>query len=84
MAQFEADRVPADQVAGARAVAVELPRRWQAHLAMTIRDQGRFRAMRAVGRLPASFDFDVDRSAGALLAGVQGDVALLTGEAASL
>ncbi|MFD4769299.1 hypothetical protein [Streptomyces niveus] len=40
MAQFEADRVPADQVAGARAVAVELPRRWRAHLAMTIRDQG--------------------------------------------
>ncbi|MFE3590595.1 hypothetical protein ACFXOY_24130 [Streptomyces niveus] len=69
--------MPADQVANARAVTVEPLRRWQAHPAMAIRDQGGA----AVGQMPASFD--VDRSAGALLAGVQGDGALLTGEAAS-
>ncbi|MFE5664979.1 hypothetical protein ACFQ7W_13735 [Streptomyces niveus] len=40
VAQFEAARVPDDQVAAARAVAVEPLRRWQAHLATAVRDQG--------------------------------------------
>lgn len=54
---------------GTRAVVSELMRKWQDQLADGIR------ALQNNGRLPASFD--VDTAAAALLAGVQGGVALL-------
>ncbi|MEU5087571.1 TetR family transcriptional regulator [Streptomyces sp. NPDC021356] len=54
---------------GARAVVVELMRRWQEHIADGIR------VLVRTGRLPEAFD--VDTAAAALLAGIQGGVALL-------
>jgi AcrR family transcriptional regulator len=54
---------------GARAIVTELLRTWQEHLAAGIR------ALQANGLLPAPFD--VDEAAAALLAGVQGGVAIL-------
>jgi AcrR family transcriptional regulator len=54
---------------GARAIVVELMRRWQESLAAGIR------ALQAAGRLPASVD--VDTRAAALLAGIQGGVSIL-------
>ncbi|MFD3525390.1 TetR/AcrR family transcriptional regulator [Streptomyces sp. NPDC058653] len=54
---------------GARAIVVEMLRQWQEHLAVGIR------SLRAAGHLPASFD--VDRSAAALLAGIQGGVSIM-------
>jgi AcrR family transcriptional regulator len=63
---------------GARAVVVRLLHEWQEHLA------GGMRALREGGLLPGSFD--VDASAAALLAGVQGGVSILlaTGETTHL
>jgi AcrR family transcriptional regulator len=63
---------------GARAIVVELMRRWQGSLAAGIR------ALQDAGHLPA--DLDVDRRAAALLAGLQGGVAILlsTGQASHL
>jgi len=63
---------------GARAIVVELMRRWQGSLAAGIR------AQQAAGRLPS--DLDVDTRAAALLAGIQGGVSILlsTGESAHL
>ncbi len=54
---------------GARAIVVELMRRWQDSLAAGIR------AMRDAGHVPASLD--VDHSAAALLAGIQGGASIL-------
>ncbi|MFC9845926.1 TetR/AcrR family transcriptional regulator [Streptomyces sp. NPDC060223] len=54
---------------GARAIVIELLRQWQESLAVGIR------ALQANGRLPA--DFDADTRAAALLAGLQGGVAIL-------
>ena len=54
---------------GARAVVIELMRRWQAGLAAGIR------ALQAAGHLPA--DLDVEDRAAALLAGTQGGVSIL-------
>ncbi|MFD5030573.1 TetR/AcrR family transcriptional regulator [Streptomyces sp. NPDC058220] len=54
---------------GTRAIVSALMREWQDHLA------GGIRALQSNGRLPHSFD--VDRTAAALLAGVQGGVAIL-------
>ena len=54
---------------GARAIVVELMRRWQASLAAGIR------ALQAAGHLPA--DLDVDQRAAALLAAIQGGVSIL-------
>ncbi|ROQ68279.1 TetR family transcriptional regulator [Streptomyces sp. 840.1] len=54
---------------GARAIVVELLRRWQESLAAGIR------ALRAAGELPA--DVDADTRAAALLAGIQGGVSIL-------
>ncbi|MFE4369109.1 TetR/AcrR family transcriptional regulator [Streptomyces sp. NPDC056835] len=54
---------------GARGIVTELLRRWQEYLAVGIR------AMQTAGCLPASFD--VDRSAAALLAGIQGGVSIM-------
>nr|WP_323746727.1 SDR family NAD(P)-dependent oxidoreductase [Catenulispora pinisilvae] len=54
---------------GARAVVIELMRRWQEYLAVGIR------ALRTAGHLPA--DLDVDERAAALLAAVQGGVMIL-------
>lgn len=54
---------------GAQAVVVELMRRWQEHIAEGIR------ALVRTGRLPDAFD--VDTASAALLAGIQGGVALL-------
>jgi AcrR family transcriptional regulator len=54
---------------GARAVVIELMRRWQADLA------GGISALRDGGHLPASFD--VDEAAAALLAGIQGGVTIM-------
>ena len=63
---------------GARAIVTELMRRWQASLA------GGIRALRDAGHLPGGLD--VDQRAAALLAGIQGGVAILqaTGQAAHL
>ncbi|GHJ40451.1 TetR/AcrR family transcriptional regulator [Streptomyces sp. TS71-3] len=63
---------------GARAIVIELMRRWQGSLATGIR------ALQDAGHLPA--DLDVDRRAAALLAGLQGGVAILlaTGQASHL
>ncbi|TDC77659.1 TetR/AcrR family transcriptional regulator [Streptomyces hainanensis] len=63
---------------GARAVVVEMTRRWQESLAAGVR------ALQAAGRLPA--DVDVDRRAAALLAAIQGGVSILlsTGRSAHL
>ncbi|WP_225827918.1 TetR/AcrR family transcriptional regulator [Streptomyces naphthomycinicus] len=63
---------------GARAIVVELMRRWQESLAAGIR------ALQAAGRLPA--DLDVDARAAALLAAIQGGVSILlsTGRSAHL
>jgi AcrR family transcriptional regulator len=63
---------------GARAIVVELLRSWQASLAAGIR------AMQAGGLLPA--DLDIEERAAALLAGIQGGVAILlaTGRSAHL
>lgn len=67
---------------GARAIVVELMRSWQASLEAGIR------AMQASGRLPPEGDarLDVERHAAALLAGIQGGVAILlaTGESTHL
>ncbi|MEW2296534.1 helix-turn-helix domain-containing protein [Streptomyces sp. NPDC006743] len=54
---------------GAQAVVVELMRRWQEHIAEGIR------ALVRTGRLPDAFE--VDTASAALLAGIQGGVALL-------
>jgi AcrR family transcriptional regulator len=54
---------------GARAIVIELMRRWQASLAAGIG------ALQAAGHLPA--DVDVERRAAALLAGIQGGVSIL-------
>jgi AcrR family transcriptional regulator len=54
---------------GARAIVVELMRQWQEHLATGIR------AMQTAGQVSAALD--VDRTAAALLAGVQGGVTIL-------
>jgi AcrR family transcriptional regulator len=54
---------------GARAIVIELMRRWQASLAAGIR------ALQAAGHLPA--DLDVEHRAAALLAGIQGGVSIL-------
>lgn len=54
---------------GAQAVVVELMRKWQEYIAEGIR------AIRSKGLLPDTFD--VDTAAAALLAGIQGGVALL-------
>lgn len=54
---------------GARAIVVELLRRWQESLAAGIR------ALQAAGELPA--DVDADTRAAALLAGIQGGVSIL-------
>ncbi|GGN80177.1 TetR family transcriptional regulator [Streptomyces albiflavescens] len=54
---------------GARAIVTELLRQWQEHLATGIR------AMQTAGHVPASLD--VDRTAAALLAGIQGGVSIL-------
>ncbi|MGW5462693.1 TetR/AcrR family transcriptional regulator [Streptomyces sp. NPDC003996] len=63
---------------GARAIVIELMRRWQESLAAGIR------ALQATGRLPA--DLDVDVRAAALLAAIQGGVSILlsTGGSAHL
>jgi AcrR family transcriptional regulator len=63
---------------GARAVVLRLLRTWEAALATGIR------AMQEQGRLPASLD--VDQSAAALLAGIQGGVTIMlsTGESRHL
>ncbi|MFF4795836.1 TetR/AcrR family transcriptional regulator [Streptomyces sp. NPDC001276] len=63
---------------GARAIVVELMRRWQENLATGIR------ALQDAGLAPA--ELDVDRRAAALLAGIQGGVSILlsTGEATHL
>ena len=63
---------------GARAIVTELMRQWQASLATGIR------ALQDAGHLPP--DLDVDQRAAALLAGIQGGVAILqaTGQAAHL
>jgi len=54
---------------GARAIVIELMRRWQASLAAGIR------ALQAAGYLPAGLD--VEHRAAALLAGIQGGVSIL-------
>ncbi|WP_405577271.1 TetR/AcrR family transcriptional regulator [Streptomyces sp. NBC_01190] len=54
---------------GARAIVIELMREWQEYLASGIR------ALRRTGRLPASLD--IDEAAAALLAGIQGGVAIM-------
>nr|WP_241755454.1 TetR/AcrR family transcriptional regulator [Actinomadura sp. RB99] len=54
---------------GARAIVVELMDQWQASLAAGVR------ALQAAGHLPAGVD--ADRRAAALLAGIQGGVAIL-------
>ncbi|MFD0338736.1 TetR/AcrR family transcriptional regulator [Streptomyces sp. NPDC127117] len=54
---------------GARAIAIELMRRWQESLAAGIR------SLQATGRLPAGLD--VDARAAALLAAIQGGVSIL-------
>lgn len=54
---------------GARAVVIELMRRWQGHLAVGIR------ALQTTGHLPA--EVDVDERAAALLAAIQGGVIIL-------
>jgi AcrR family transcriptional regulator len=63
---------------GARAIVTELMRQWQANLAAGIR------AMQGNGHLPASLD--VDQSAAALLAGLQGGVSIMlsTGDSTHL
>ncbi|WP_433454230.1 TetR/AcrR family transcriptional regulator [Streptomyces sp. CA-142005] len=63
---------------GARAIVIELMRRWQESLAAGIR------ALQSTGRLPA--DLDVDVRAAALLAAIQGGVSILlsTGGSAHL
>ncbi|WP_306192801.1 MULTISPECIES: TetR/AcrR family transcriptional regulator [unclassified Streptomyces] len=63
---------------GARAIVIELMRRWQEGLAAGIR------ALQAAGRLPS--DVDVDARAAALLAAIQGGVSILlsTGRSAHL
>jgi len=63
---------------GARAIVVELMRRWQESLAAGIR------AQQSAGRLP--LDLDVDARAAALLAGIQGGVSILlsTGQSTHL
>ncbi|WP_030173444.1 TetR/AcrR family transcriptional regulator [Streptomyces sp. NRRL S-813] len=63
---------------GARAIVIELMRRWQESLAAGIR------ALQATGRLPS--DIDVDARAAALLAAIQGGVSILlsTGRSAHL
>src|SRR5689334_19731187 len=63
---------------GARAIVIELMRRWQESLAAGIR------ALQAAGRLPS--DVDVDARAAALLAAIQGGVSILlsTGRSAHL
>lgn len=63
---------------GARAIVVELMRRWQEDLAAGIR------ALQAAGLVPD--DVDVDRRSAALLAAIQGGVSILlsTGESAHL
>ncbi|WP_441248650.1 TetR/AcrR family transcriptional regulator [Kitasatospora sp. McL0602] len=54
---------------GARALVIELMRRWQENLAVGIR------SLQAAGQLPA--DLDVDARAAALLAAIQGGVSIL-------
>jgi AcrR family transcriptional regulator len=54
---------------GARAIVINLLREWQEYLASGIR------ALQRGGRLPASLD--VDEAAAALLAGIQGGVAIM-------
>ena len=63
---------------GARAIVIELMRRWQESLATGIR------ALQAGGRLPAGLD--VDMRAAALLAAIQGGVSILlsTGQSTHL
>ena len=63
---------------GARAIVVELMRQWQARLAVGIR------ALQENGHLPTSLD--VDQTAAALLAGIQGGVSIMlsTGDSAHL
>ncbi len=63
---------------GARAIAVELMREWQASLAAGIR------ALQHNGHLPASLD--VDQAAAALLAGIHGGAAIMraTGDSAHM
>jgi AcrR family transcriptional regulator len=63
---------------GGRAIVVELMKRWQASLAAGIR------ALQHNGHLPMSFD--VDETAAALLAGIQGGVSIMlsTGESTHL
>jgi AcrR family transcriptional regulator len=54
---------------GARAIVIELMREWQEYLASGIR------ALQRTGRVPASLD--IDEAAAALLAGIQGGVAIM-------
>ncbi|MYS20119.1 transcriptional regulator, TetR family [Streptomyces sp. DvalAA-14] len=63
---------------GARAIVVKLMREWQQYLAAGIH------ALQRGGRLPASLD--VDQTAAALLAGIQGGVAIMlsTGDSTNL
>jgi AcrR family transcriptional regulator len=63
---------------GARAIVIELMRKWQAYLATGIR------ALQESGQVPVSLD--VDQTAAALLAGIQGGVSIMlsTGESAHL
>jgi len=63
---------------GARAIVVELMRKWQASLASGIR------ALQSNGQLPKSFE--VDETAAALLAGIQGGVSIMlsTGDSTHL
>ena len=63
---------------GARAIVVELMRQWQESLAIGIR------ALQHNGHLPPAYD--VDQTAAALLAGLQGGVSIMmsTGESAHL
>jgi AcrR family transcriptional regulator len=63
---------------GARAIVIELMRKWQASLASGIR------ALQHSGQVPMSLD--VDETAAALLAGIQGGVSIMlsTGESAHL
>ena len=63
---------------GARAIVTELMRQWQANLAAGIR------AMQDNGHLPVSLD--VDQTASALLAGIQGGVSIMlsTGDSSHL